>query len=69
MFNMKKTGVYILFLVGLACVFVPFSDNLVHKYFQIVGVCLVMFSLYFISSKLTSKDTSKDTSRDQNLKF
>jgi len=61
----KKYGVYLLFLIGVVCVFIPFETYFPKVYLKVLGICLSMFSLYLISSKLSSKESSEN----QNLKF
>jgi len=61
----KKYGIYLLLIIGVICVFSPYDIGLPLVYVKIIGICLCMFSLYVVSSKLSSKGPSEN----QNLKF
>jgi len=60
-----KYGVYVLLLLGVVLTFIPFNIPFPKVYLKVLGVCLCMFSLYMVSSKLSSRERPED----KNLKF
>ncbi len=63
----KKIVVFILLVLGLICLFTPFRVGVPGHYLKILGLVLVMFTLYMVSSKLTSKNVNEN--RNENLKL
>ncbi len=64
----KKIGIYVFLIIGIIGLFVPLQIGVRKEYLQVLGVIVIMLSLYLISSGLTSKKDNPPVTND-NLKL